>query len=157
MAAMLRYAMSRFVLVAALCVFSAGVAAIDANTATQEELETIRGIGPALSARIVEERARGPFRDLDDFQERVRGVGETNARAMHAAGLTVGAADATRTIRGQSGASHVARGGAAGDAGSGSDATPRVQYFAGNPREADATAGTNRAASRARANAREKR
>lgn len=157
MAAMLRYAMLRFVLVAVLCVFSVGVGAIDANTATQEELETIRGIGPALSARIVEERARGPFRDLDDFQSRVRGIGETNLRAMHAAGLTVGASDATRTIRGQSGTSRVARG-AAGGAGSGSDAAARVQYFAGNPREADATAGRNRAAtSPARANAREKR
>ena len=36
--------------------------ALDANTATPDELQTIRGIGPALSARIVEARRARPFR-----------------------------------------------------------------------------------------------
>jgi competence protein ComEA len=70
---------------------AAAPAAVDANTATPAELETVRGIGPATSARIVEERRRGgPFRDLDDLQARVKGVGENNVRKMAAAGLTVG-------------------------------------------------------------------
>ncbi|HWS74520.1 MAG TPA: hypothetical protein VN324_05205, partial [Quisquiliibacterium sp.] len=34
----------------------------------------------------------GPFRDLDDLRDRVRGVGEANLKKMAAGGLAVGAA-----------------------------------------------------------------
>ena len=64
--------------------------ALDANTASIDELQTIRGIGPATAARIVEARRQEPFRDLDDLRERVRGIGEKNLRKMHDAGLAVG-------------------------------------------------------------------
>jgi len=65
-------------------------AAVDANTASRAELESIRGIGPATSARIVEERSSQPFRDPQDLVRRVKGIGETRMRRMVAAGLTVG-------------------------------------------------------------------
>lgn len=69
----------------------AGVSlALDANTATQDELQTIHGVGPALSARIVEARRVRPFTDLDDLKTRVRGVGDANLRRMREAGLRVG-------------------------------------------------------------------
>ncbi len=68
-----------------------GVAnALDANTASIDELQTIRGIGPATAARIVEARREEPFRDLDDLRERVRGIGEKKLRKMQDAGLAVG-------------------------------------------------------------------
>ena len=45
------------------------------NTATEEELTTLPGIGPALAAAIVEARQRtGPFRRVDDLR-RVPGIG----------------------------------------------------------------------------------
>ncbi len=71
---------------------SVGIAwAVDANTASQEELETIKGIGPALSTRIIEERKRGgAYKDLGDLETRVKGIGEGNIKSMAAAGLTVG-------------------------------------------------------------------
>ncbi len=48
---------------------------LDLNRASAEELAAVPGIGPALAARIVEDRARrGPFPSLDDLR-RVRGVG----------------------------------------------------------------------------------
>jgi competence protein ComEA len=45
------------------------------NGATAEALACVRGIGPSLAARIVEDRAaRGPFRRLEDL-DRVPGIG----------------------------------------------------------------------------------
>lgn len=48
---------------------------IDLNSATPAELELLPRIGPALAARIVEDRqTRGPYRSLEDL-DRVRGIG----------------------------------------------------------------------------------
>ena len=65
-------------------------AAVNVNTATPDELRTVRGIGPAIAQRIIEERGKGPFKSLDDLQARVRGIGEATARKFAAGGLTVG-------------------------------------------------------------------
>lgn len=93
-----------------LALLAAGTAlALDVNTATQAQLETISGIGPALSARIVEARARQPFRDLDDLKARVRGIGESNLRRMREAGLAVGHAERVRTFVGKPAATRRAR------------------------------------------------
>ncbi|HRO61819.1 MAG TPA: helix-hairpin-helix domain-containing protein, partial [Burkholderiaceae bacterium] len=55
-------------------------AAVDANTATTVELEAITGIGPALAARIVEERRKAPFRNLDELRSRARAGGQASLR-----------------------------------------------------------------------------
>lgn len=48
---------------------------LDPNTASEEDLNRLPGIGPALAARIVAERERGgPFRTVADL-ERVSGIG----------------------------------------------------------------------------------
>lgn len=66
-------------------------AAVDANTADQAALETVRGIGPALAARIVAARTQGgPFRDLQDLRDRVRGVGDRSLEKMVQGGLSLG-------------------------------------------------------------------
>jgi len=64
-------------------------AAVDANKATQAELESIKGIGPSISGAIVAERKKGEFKDWNDLVVRVKGVGETNAAKLSDAGLTV--------------------------------------------------------------------
>jgi competence protein ComEA len=67
----------------------AAFAAVDVNTASAAELDGIKGIGPATSTRIVDERKKGQFKDWQDFIDRVKGVGEGNAAKFSAEGLTV--------------------------------------------------------------------
>ncbi len=64
-------------------------AAVEANSADQSQLESIKGIGPSLSGKIVAERKQGAFRDWSDLEKRVSGVGEKNAASFSRNGLTV--------------------------------------------------------------------
>ncbi len=66
-------------------------AAVDVNKANQAELESIKGIGPAMSTKILAERQKGEFKNWTDLVERVKGVGPGNAGRFSEAGLTVGA------------------------------------------------------------------
>ena len=63
---------------------------VDANRATEAQLQTVKGIGPAIAARILEARRDGPFHDLADLESRVKGVGPANVRRFAEAGLVVG-------------------------------------------------------------------
>lgn len=63
--------------------------AVDANRATQAQLERLRGVGVDLSERILAERDRAPFRDWADFMRRVKGVRAPLAAKLSAEGLTV--------------------------------------------------------------------
>lgn len=64
-------------------------AQVDANKADQAALDGIKGIGPATSKAIIEERKKGEFKDWADFEKRVKGVGGKNAVKFSQAGLTV--------------------------------------------------------------------
>lgn len=78
-------------LVATLCVVCA-FAAVDVNTATIAELDGIKGIGPAKSAKIAAERKSSRFKDWPDFVSRVKGIGPVNAAQFSSEGLTVNGA-----------------------------------------------------------------
>ena len=67
-------------------------AAVDANQATQAELESIRGIGPSLCVKILDARRDGAFKDWQDMISRVAGIGERNAAKFSTEGLTVNGA-----------------------------------------------------------------
>ena len=75
-------------LIATLCA-TATFAAVDVNTATEAELDGIKGIGPGLSSRILQERQSAPFKDWSDFIGRVGGVGNKSAVNFSKEGLTV--------------------------------------------------------------------
>ena len=68
--------MKLFVLIIALFAFTGGAyAAVNINTATQTELETLQGIGPAKAKAIVDHRKKnGPFKSPNDL-EKVNGIG----------------------------------------------------------------------------------
>ncbi|TCT07109.1 ComEA family DNA-binding protein [Paralcaligenes ureilyticus] len=73
--------------------------AVDANAATQAQLESVRGIGPKTAQIIIEERVRGgKYESFDDLSERVKGIGPKKAATLQAAGLTVGAAGGVSAI-----------------------------------------------------------
>lgn len=55
----------------------AAIQQVSLNRATSEELQTVRGIGPALAERILEFRSQnGAFKSLEELKE-VKGIGES--------------------------------------------------------------------------------
>jgi competence protein ComEA len=63
---------------------SIGVAfgAVNVNTATQAELETLNGIGPAKAKAIIDHRTKhGPFKSVEDL-DKVPGIGEGTVGKM---------------------------------------------------------------------------
>lgn len=63
--------------------------ALELNLATEAELDSLKGMGPALNRRVREARAEGAFRDWADVQQRVSGIGANKARVFSQQGLTV--------------------------------------------------------------------
>jgi competence protein ComEA len=68
---------------------AAAFAAVDVNKASAAELDGIKGIGPGLSTRVLDERKKGVFKDWPDLMARVKGIGEGNAAKFSDGGLTV--------------------------------------------------------------------
>ena len=72
-------------------------APINVNTATQTELESIKGIGPSKAKTIIAERLDGGhFQDANDLQKRVRGIGMKSVEKMVDNGLTIEAPSSFR-------------------------------------------------------------
>lgn len=63
--------------------------ALEINSASRAQLESLPGIGPALAERMLLARAKQPFDDWADLQRRVRGLGKALARRLSADGLRV--------------------------------------------------------------------
>lgn len=68
---------------------AAAFAALDVNKATAAELDGIKGVGPAMSQRILDARKTGEFKDWADFMARIKGVKEKTAEKLSMEGLTV--------------------------------------------------------------------
>ena len=82
---------------------SAAIASpINVNTATQTELESIKGIGPSKAKTIIAERLDGGhFQDANDLQKRVRGIGMKSVEKMVDNGLTIEAPGSFREPNGR--------------------------------------------------------
>ncbi|MES2128494.1 MAG: helix-hairpin-helix domain-containing protein [Pseudomonadota bacterium] len=65
------------------------LAQVDVNKADAAALDSVNGLGPAKTKAILDERAKGEFKDWADFQKRVKGIGEKNAIKLSKAGLQV--------------------------------------------------------------------
>ncbi|MBS4097740.1 MAG: helix-hairpin-helix domain-containing protein [Sulfuricella sp.] len=58
------------------------LAAVDLNTGTVEQLDGLKGVGPAKAKAIVEYRTKnGPFKSVDDL-EKVKGFGKKTVDAL---------------------------------------------------------------------------
>ncbi len=69
-------------LFASLLLSSSAWAAVDLNSATQSELETVKGIGPAKAKLIVEYRQKnGAFKNLDALAG-VKGFGKASVSKL---------------------------------------------------------------------------
>ncbi len=65
-------------------------ASVEVNQADQAALDGIKGIGPTTSKAILDARKKdGNFKDWNDLQTRVKGVGEKSAEKFSQAGLIV--------------------------------------------------------------------
>ncbi len=67
----------------------AAFAAVDVNSATEADLDSIKGIGPGTSAKILEARKTAKFKDWGDLMERTSGIGAKRAVKLSNEGLTV--------------------------------------------------------------------
>lgn len=76
------------------------MAAVDVNEATVADLDSIKGIGPGTSAKILEQRKGAKFKDWSDFIQRVPGIGEKRAAKLSSEGLTVNGAAFKNTTTG---------------------------------------------------------
>jgi competence protein ComEA len=75
---------------------------INVTTATQSELESIKGIGPSKARTIITERLDGGhFQDANDLQNRVRGIGMKSVEKMVDNGLTIEAPSSFREPHGR--------------------------------------------------------
>ncbi len=80
----------------AMCAFSvlisASAWALDVNSATEAQLDSVKGLGPSSTGRILQAREAGPFKDWADFMARVKGIKGSAASKLSAEGLTVNGA-----------------------------------------------------------------
>ena len=76
-------------LAAGLLSSASALARVEINTATEAQLDGIRGVGPATTRRILQERERQPFQDWQDLVARVRGIGAASAARFSEQGFTV--------------------------------------------------------------------
>jgi competence protein ComEA len=76
-----------------LCIFSLcccpHLGALEINQATEAELDSLRGLGPAFTRRVLAARSQQPFKDWPDLMRRVSGMGPRVARKLSEQGLTV--------------------------------------------------------------------
>ena len=84
--------LKKILAIVAMLYASMAFAAVDVNKATAAELDGIKGIGPGISTKIIDERKKGNFKDWNDFIERVKGVGDGNAAKFSSEGMTVNGA-----------------------------------------------------------------
>jgi competence protein ComEA len=71
-----------------LCASQAAFA-LEINQANAAELDSLKGMGPSLSAKVLKARTDGPFKSWTDLRQRVSGLGHTKAQQFSEQGLTV--------------------------------------------------------------------
>jgi competence protein ComEA len=72
-----------------LCASLASAQTVDIAQAREIDLDGLRGLGPATTRIILQERARQPFQDWQDLMRRVPGIAPKKAAQLSEQGLRV--------------------------------------------------------------------
>jgi competence protein ComEA len=72
---------------------------VDANTATEAQLDGLLGLGPATTRLILAERDKARFKNWQDLIARVKGLGPKAAAKLSAAGLNVNGQPYVATVQ----------------------------------------------------------
>ncbi|HAV36435.1 MAG TPA: hypothetical protein DCX52_08785 [Massilia sp.] len=95
-------------------------AQVDVNKADEAALNGVKGLGPSTTKAILDERAKGEFKDWTDLQKRVKGMGEKKAAKLSEAGLQVNGKAKEGAAMAAKGDAKPAKAGAAKDGGAAS-------------------------------------
>ena len=81
----------RWRIASAVCALLISVSshALEINQANVAELDSLRGMGPALSAKVLQAREQKQFESWRDVMKRVSGFGLAKAQQFSDQGLTV--------------------------------------------------------------------
>ena len=60
---------------------------MDMNKATEVDLDALRGVGPALTKAVMDERKKAPFKNWEDATSRVKGLGPQKASSLSEQGV----------------------------------------------------------------------
>jgi competence protein ComEA len=69
--------------------FAVHAQTLDIASAREMDLDGLRGLGPATTRLILQERERAPFSSWDDLRRRVPGIGRKKAQELSRQGLRV--------------------------------------------------------------------
>lgn len=64
-------------------------AELDLNRAREMDLDGLKGVGPALSSRILKAREVRPFSNWQDLQQRVKGMGPALSKSLSDQGARI--------------------------------------------------------------------
>lgn len=62
---------------------------LELNQASEVDLDSLRGVGPALTQELLRERQKKPFQDWHDVTRRVKGLGPHKANNLSEQGVRV--------------------------------------------------------------------
>ena len=74
---------------AGFALMTMGAHALDVNQANVAELDGLKGMGPALSAKVLKAREQAPFQSWQDLMQRTAGLRHAKAKQFSEQGLTV--------------------------------------------------------------------
>ena len=83
-----RYLLKQWVLGALVCA-QLSVFALEINQANEAELDSIKGMGPAMTRKVLAARTEKPFTNWKDLMSRVMGIGKNKAQQFSDQGVLV--------------------------------------------------------------------
>lgn len=83
-----RYLLKQWVLGALVCA-QLSVFALEINQANEAELDSIKGMGPAMTRKVLNARVEKPFINWKDLMSRVTGIGKKKAQQFSDQGVLV--------------------------------------------------------------------